>query len=663
MALLSLDVTHRVPYEGGRSFGETGPYVYIEGIAHFEIDPLNEANKSITDIDLAPVNDSGKVSFSSDFVLLKPALPGKGNRTLLLDVVNRGNKTVMFAFNDSTKSNNLAAVNSSGNGFLLNEGYTVVFCGWQADVPRVPGLIGMRSPFAMEGGEHLSGKILNQYQCDEYKELLPLADRYHDLNPALNEIEKEAVLRVGTHPTGEFCEIDRAKWAFVRVEDKDIEEKPCYVRLESGFQSGKIYQLIYTTEGSRIVGLGFCTVRDICTFLKYGTANEGNPVAGELDTAISYGVSQTGRFLRHYLYNGINSDEQGRTSMDGIISHVGGGMRGEFNLRFGQPSKDVCYIIPELFPFTDLTQKDPVTGKEEGLLDIISDTGEVPKVMFTNSSGEYWRGDAALIHTDLETMSDAAEHENVRKYHFAGTQHGPGSYPPILVRESDGLKGDLPFNTVDYRPLLRGCINNMDSWIKNGVLPPPSTHPNFFDGTAVDSHKAYSRFEKLPFVRPTEMILNSVRLDYGPDQHIGRTTKLPPVLGGTFPALVSDVDETFNEVAGIRLPDVSVPVATNTGWNLRHPEIGNQDLMIGITGGLAGWTVPLALSKSDRNKFGDPRPSIEELYDSEEDYIVKVRSEVHKLVTLRYIKDLDAEEIVYKAEVRYRDLISSRDAS
>ena len=226
MTVLSLDVTHRVPYEGGRSFGKTGPYVYMEGIAHFEVDPLHESNQSITDINLAPVNDSGKVNFSSDFALLKPALPGKGNRTLLLDVVNRGNKTVMFAFNDSTKSNNLAAVNSSGNGFLLDNGYTVVFCGWQADVPRVPGLIGMRAPFALERDEHLSGKILNQYQCDEYKQLLPLADRYHDINPALNEMEEDAVLRVGTHPTGEFHEIERAKWSFIRVEDKEIEKNP-----------------------------------------------------------------------------------------------------------------------------------------------------------------------------------------------------------------------------------------------------------------------------------------------------------------------------------------------------------------------------------------------------------------------------------------------------
>ena len=663
MSVLRLDVTHRAPYEGGRSFGKTGPYVYIEGIAHFEIDPLDDANQGVTDIDLAPVNESGKVSFSSDFVLLKPALPGKGNRTMLLDVVNRGNKTVMFAFNDSTKSNNLAAVNSSGNGFLLDNGYTVVFCGWQADVPRVPGLIGMRAPFALQGDEPVSGKIMNQYQCDENQQLLPLADRYHDLNPALDEIEKDAVLRVGTHPTGKFREIERTKWSFVRVEDKEIEKNPCYVRLEGGFQPGKIYQLIYTTSCSRIVGLGFCAVRDICTFLKYGTENEGNPVAGELDTAISYGVSQTGRFLRHYLYNGINADEQGKIAMDGVISHVGGGMRGEFNLRFGQPSKDVCYIIPELFPFTDLTQNDPVTGNKEGLLDRLCDTGHVPKIMFTNSSGEYWRGDAGLIHTDLETMSDAVEHDNVRKYQFAGTQHGPGSYPPILVRESDGLKGDLPFNTVDYRPLLRACIRNMDTWIKKGALPPASTHSNFADGTAVESKDIYRRFEKLPFVRSTEMILNPVRLDYGPDQHIGRTSKLPPAVGDIFPALVSDVDETFNEVSGIRLPDISVPVATNTGWNLRHPDMGNQDLMIGITGGLAGWSVPLAYSKSAREKVGDPRPSIEELYESEKDYMLKVEEEVRKLLALRYIDDFDADGIVCKAKERYRDIVSIHNES
>jgi hypothetical protein len=328
-------------------------------------------------------------------------------------------------------------------------------------------------------------------------------------------------------------------------------------------------------------------------------------------------------------------------------------MRGEFNLRFGQPSKDVCYIMPELFPFTDTPQTDPVTGQTGSLLACLQAHGKVPKIMFTNTSAEYWRGDAALIHTDLVQMTEAPESDDVRRYHFAGAQHGVGVFPPITVRPTDGIRGQLPFNTVDYTPLLRAVLTNLDRWVTLGTPPPPSCHPRLADGTAVPPQTLAAAFAKIPGVRFLPMTLHALRLDYGPETHLGRTLQLPAVEGEAYPALVSAIDTDGNEIAGIRLPDLTVPLATHTGWNLRHQEVGNPDLVIGITGGLAGWTLPFPATRADREATGDPRVSIAERYRSREDYVRQVREAAQILVDKGYVLAEDVSWVEEGATRRY----------
>ena len=295
-----------------------------------------------------------------------------------------------------------------------------------------------------------------------------------------------------------------------------------------------------------------------------------------------------------------------------------------------------------------------MTGRSGSLLARLDETGMAPRTMFVNTSAEYWRGDAALIHTGLETMNDAPELEYVRRYHFAGTQHGSGTFPPEDSLPASSLRGQAPYNAVDYNPLLRACLVNLDRWVTTGEPAPPSRHPSLDDGTAVESHTLRERFEAIPGAvfppRPTR----AIRLDYGPDQALGRTTKLPPGEGETYPALVSDVDDDGNEIGGIRLPDVSVPLASNTGWNLRHPDVGNPDLVIGITGGLMGWTLPFAATREEREATSDPRSSIEERYASEDDYAAKVADAAEALVADGYMLKEDMEGVVESARVRYR---------
>ena len=652
MAITELEITNRTSFASGERFGDVGAYELLEGTARYAVDPSHARNQGITDLELAPRNSVGKVEFSSDFSMLRPVNLDRGNRRILFDVVNRGRKTAL-TFNGVPIPTDATAPLQAGNGYLMRRGYTVVWGGWQADVPPTPGLIGLQGPEAVGPQGPLTGKIMCQFQCNEPTQVFLLADREHLANPAADPEEAEATLTVRDLPNSPAIPVDRSQWAFVRVEDEDVEPQHSHVYMPSGFEPGKIYQLVYTTNVSRIVGLGFVAMRDAVSFLKHAPVSAGNPLAGAIDYAYAIGRSQSGRFLRQYIHTGINEDEEDRTALDGIIPHVAGGMRGEFNLRFGQPSKDVCYIIPEMFPFTDTPQTDPVTGAQGSLLDAIERRGKAPKIMFTNTSAEYWRGDAALIHTDLETLTDAPESPSVRRYHFAGSQHGSGDFPPVEVRANDGIRGQLPFNSVDYAPLLRAALDNLDRWVTTGEEPPVSRHPSLNDGTAVESHTLLERFAELPGVRVPTQTTRAIRLDYGPESHLGRTTKLPADEGAEFPALVADLDESFNERGGIRLPDLSVPVATYTGWNLRDESIGNPNLFIGITGGLAGWTLPLPTTQAERESTGDPRASIEERYASREDYLEQVTRAATDLVSEGYLLEEDVAEVVELAGRKY----------
>jgi len=652
LAITELDITKRTSFASGESFGDVGPYELLEGTAYYAVSPTHPRNQGITDLDLAPTNASGMVEFTADFAMLQPVNPDRGNRRILFDVVNRGRKTALTLNSVPTATDPMAPL-EAGNGYLMRRGYTVVWAGWQADVPPTPGLIGLHAPEA-EGPEGpLTGKIMCQFQCDQPSQVFLLADRQHLANPAADPEEAEATLTVRDLPNSPATPVDRGQWSFVRVEDEDLEPQHSHIYMPSGFEPGRIYQLVYTTTGSRIVGLGFAAMRDAVSFLKYAPATSGNPCVAGIEYAYAMGRSQSGRFLRQYIHTGINEDEEDRVALDGIIPHVAGGMRGEFNLRFGQPSKDVCYIIPEMFPFTDTPQSDPVTGAQGSLLEVLEQRGNVPKIMFTNTSAEYWRGDAALIHTDLQTLTDAPESPSVRRYHFAGCQHGSGDFPPLEVRPADGLKGQLPFNSVDYAPLSRAVLENLDRWVTTGEEPPASRHPSLNDGTAVESHTLLDRFARLPGVKVPTETTRAIRLDYGPEAHLGRTTRLPADEGEEFPALVADLDESFNERGGIRLPDLSVPVATYTGWNLRDESIGNPNLFIGITGGLAGWTLPLPVTRDERERTGDPRASIEERYASREDYLEQVSRAAMELVGEGYMLEEDVEEVVELAGRKY----------
>jgi len=645
MAVTALEIQQRALVLDGEPFGASGAYEKVAGIIRFAHDPAHPRNRDITDLDRAPRNARGLVESWADFYLLRPVDPARGRRTLLLDVPNRGRKVALGMFNSTIRTPDPTTREDFGNGFLLRQGYTVAWCGWQHDVPRRDGLMALSAPAA----QGVSGLVRCQLRPNTATDSLPLADRYHEPYPAADVNDPDAKLTVRAHGGAPAEVIPRTAWRFARRERGDLVTDPRHLHLAGGFKPGHIYEFVYRAGNPPVVGLGFLAVLDVAAWLRFAPAQDGNPCAVQLERAYAFGVSQSGRFLRHMLYLGLNEDEAGRTVFEAVMPHVAGARRGEFNLRFGQPSLNATRAVGSLFPFTAGVQVDPVTGARDGLLRRLAERGRVPKVMLTNSSAEYWRGDCSLIHTDVEGKTDVEPPAGVRIYLLAGTQHTPGALPPLEADPNTGGRGIHRFNVVDYAPLLRAALANLDRWVREGVEPPPSAYPRLGDGSAVRGESLASFFRRIPGVRFPDRLVHPARLDFGPDIERGIAGMLPPNAGEDYPTFVPALDADGNEVAGIRPPELLSPLATFTGWNPRHPEQGAPgDLMQ-----MMGSTLAFARTRAEREAGGDPRLSIEERYATRADYLRHVRERARSLVEACYILEEDVESIVERAGRRY----------
>ena len=654
MAVTKLLITSRQPFAQGRAFGTVGPYEQLDGIVYFAVDPSHAANHLITDIERAPRDASGRVPFSADWRLLRPVEPQRGNHRLLVDIPNRGRGLALRNLN-SAPDVAPSAPPHPGNGFLMQQGYTVVACGWQHDIPSAPGYMRLHAPEVMGVEGPLSGKLVVTFQLNAPAVVQVLANGPHRPHPTHDLDDPEAVLTEQDHEDAPERIIPRDQWAFARLEDDRVVPDASHVYLASGFQSGKVYQVIYTTTGAPVGGLGLLATRDMVACLKYDTAAADNPCAGDVEYAYTLGVSQSGRFLRHFLYLGLNQDEQDRMVFDGLIPHVAGGKHGEFNHRFAQPGSQASRSPNNLFPFSDGVQTDPETGGTDGLLSRLTTSKHLPKVMHTYTSSEYWGGHGALVHMDVTGSHDLEVPEAVRIYHFGGTQHGLGALPLKDTDPGAGLRSQLPFNWTDYRPLLRAALANLDRWVSHGELPPPSRYPRLDDGTAVPAEQAIATFEKFPGVRLPEPLRRFFRFDFGLQK--GVATHIPPRVGAPYPCLVPAVDADGNESCGILLPYQTVPLATYTGWNLRHADIGGAGQILssgGASGGtLLGATIPFAPTREARQATADPRPSIAERYGSKDLYLAQVKQAAQALVGEGYLLAGDVAEIIDQASQLY----------
>ncbi len=585
-------------------------YERIVGRAYFSVDPALPANRAIVDLDKAVRNSAGQVEFSSDLYLLRPKSPAAGNGTVLFEVSNRGGKGMLNMFN-------------RGDQFLFDRGYTLAWIGWQFDVPEQAELLRLYAPVA----KGVTGVVRAEIVVDRREFTHSVADRNHRPYPILKPDDPALSLTVRDRVDGARRPVPRTEWHI---------ENGTAIVMKDGFEPGRLYELVYTAQDPPVAGLGMAAIRDFISHLKSGGAPE-MPVK----RAIAFGVSQSGRFLRAYLYDGFNQDEKNHKVFDGVMAHVAGAGRGSFNLRFAQPSRDghpfFNTLYPtDVFPFTDLEETDPVTGAKGGLLAHAGKAEDWPKIFYTNSSYEYYGRDAALIHSSPDGRKDAPLAPNTRVYFFAGGQHGPAAFPPPHNNMQDYA------NPNPYTWCLRAMLVEMTAWIKDGTQPPASLYPKVSADQAVTPGAV--QFPKIAGVNFPTRTQRAWRADYGPSFAAGIVTQEPPKLGAPFATLVPQVDRDGNELGGIRMPELQAPLATYTGWNLRAPEIGAPEEMFSMQG---SW-IPFARTRQDRERTGDSRLSIEERYKNREDYLEKFAAAGKSLVAAGFLLDGDLPQLLLR---------------
>ncbi len=634
-----LEITRRDVVLNGRTFGAAGPYEKLSGTVHFALDPASPQNRGIVDLSLAPRNAAGLVEFSADFYLLKPVDPARGNGRLLYEAGNRGTKRILPVFQGGLGADDPTTPAEFGNGALMSQGYTLVWMGWQWDVPA--GRMRMAIPIATEAGRAITGLVRGNFIPGANATTASVADRGHQAYPVVDPDSADHVMYVRTHPGDRLTTVPRARWRFTG---------PGTVTLDGGFEAGRIYDVVYRARDPRVIGVGLAGTRDLISFFKHATPAAGN-VAPGIRHAFGWGVSQTGRFLRHFVYEGFNADEQGRVVFDGAFDQVGGAGRGSFNHRFGQQSRDqlqhfnIQYPV-DMFPFTDGDETDPVTGVTDGLLARARASGTVPKFIHLLTNSEYFNRAGSLVHTDVAGTRDVAPPDSSRIYMVASAPHIVGAFPPAPFADVD-FRGQADMNPLVYTPVIRALFRALDAWVVDGTAPPASRYPTLADGTLTSPGAA--GWPAIPGVVLPQSPMTTYRLDFGSEWPRGIVTKEPPGLGAPFVSLVPAVDDAGNGRGGIRLPQVAAPLATHTGWNYRHPSIGAPDRLASEIGAY----FPLARTRADRERSGDGRRSIEERYASRDAYVGQVALAALTLVQERYLLAEDVPEMLAQAAAHY----------
>jgi hypothetical protein len=633
LMLTDLEISSQHAVLEGKTFGSVGPYEQLHGSARFAVDPDNVQNARIVDIDLAPRNADGLVTCRADIWILRPVEPERGNGALMYHVVNRGKKGVLGTYNLAVASPRPETEAHFGDGYLMEAGYTVAACGWQADVPtETPEdkhLMTFDVPVPTRNGEPITGPVGCEIIVDEPCDLHSLGSRFHTPYEVAEGTEQTATLTVREKPYDEHRPIARGAWQFERMSDG----RPA-IRYPAGFEPGLIYSLVYTGRDPRVMGLGFASTRDFVSCLKYET-DRFDALRGTVSVsrAHAFGSSQSGRFLRHLVYEGFNEDEHHRKVFDGLFVNVAGGGLGSFNHRFAQPSRhssahfDVYYPT-EQFPFTDLPETDPIANRTAGLLDRSEASNTIPRIFYTNTSTEYWNRSASLTHTDLTGSEDLDVHPSVRIYHFAGSQHGPADLPTS--------PDPLPKNPVNFRFAHRALLAALDQWVASDEDPPESQHSSISDGTLVTPEEVRNVWPESGLTLPSNP-REPARLNHGRDWAKGVIENEPPLVGERYTLLVPNVDSDGNEQAGIRLPEVAVPLGAFAGWRLRSEEMGATWAMIGLQGFWHPFSPEVARSR----------------YENREGYITRCRASAETLVEEGYLLARDLPRIEARAGQMY----------
>ena len=632
------------PTFDGRAFGNVGPYEKLAGHVEGELDAADPHNSVITDLALAPRNANGKVAYATDIMILRPVDRSKGNHKVWYELTNRGGVLAFSQFNDASGGgNDPTQAADAGNGFLMRQGYSVLISGWDTSAPPGGGRFTMKAPVAVNpDGSSIAGPAMEEFVIDDTRTTIaPLT------YPAATLDKSAATLTVRVRYEDEPSLVPADKWDFANGAGTAIRLSP-----QAPFRQGTLYEFVYQAKNPVVAGMGFAAIRDLASFLRseqHDSDGNANPLVGEATAIYTACVSQPCRTMHDFLWLGFNTDEGGKRAVDGIVNWIGGATGIYMNYRFAQPFRThrqhIARWFPEFqWPFTNQVLHDPVTAKTDGRLARCSVDNTCPRIFEVNSANEYWAKNMAVSLVDAQGKDLPTEPANVRSYFMASLPHQGGFGAPGRGMCQQN-RNPLVANAV-----LRALLVAMDQWVTAGAEPPPSRLPHLADGTlAPPLPQDGQGFPQIPGVKYNGRMHTGDLFDYGPKFDRGVLTTLPPRIVGTpYSALVPKTDPNGNDIAGIRLPEVAVPLATYTGWNLRATPEGGDDGCDHFGQGIA-----FARTKAERIAAGDPRPSLEERYRSQADYVNRVTSAAKKLADDRLLLDEDVQAYIERAQTTF----------
>ena len=630
---------------GGYSFPGVGQYEVITGIATGEVNPNSLQNSVITDIKLAPVNGNGNVVYQHNFYILKPVNLKQGNHKMMYEPPNRGGKTYQTLNNTPTGTNDPAALTDPdmlANSFLWTRGYTTVWTGWENNLGPLNGLVATAVlPVAFQD------KISQTITGPGYEYIVTGAASFTLAYPAASSDKTNAKLTHRIHLDDPPQDVPASGWAYTDANNTAI-------KLTTGnFTSNDIYEFSYTAKNPTVNALGLAAIRDFNSFLRYASQDDmgtPNPLKGDVTRIYTETSSQPGRTLNDFVHLGFNQDENGMKVFDGMMQWIAAGDGLNMNYRWSQTkrtnrNRQELLYLEGLFPFANQTLTDPISGTTDGRYKKCSESNTCPLAMEFYSANEYWVKAGSLMSTDPMGKVDLPDHPQARLYLLSSKQHGGAGDPT-----SKGLCQQF-LNPLDSAPVQRALWEDLDQWSTRNIAPPPSQVPKLSDGTLVPPlPQEKVGFPKIPGVTYTGLKTTRYRFNLGPDFYQTFIPTInPPVItppyednpanGAIYPSYVPKTDSDGNDIAGIRLPELTVPLATYTGWGLRSGVWANDGCEA------SGQYIPFKATAAERMAAGDPRPSVQERYPSFAMYRSGVMRAIDDLVRGRFMLCDDAGNV------------------
>jgi alpha/beta hydrolase family protein len=637
--------TSQSPTFGGYSWPGVGQYEKLAGKAFGEVDPNDPKNAIIVDVGLAPRNARGNVEYAFDFYILKPINLSAGSHKVMYEPPNRGGKTWTSLARVTGGGNDPGSITDPtvlANSFLMPRGFTMVWSGW--DFAAGTNSANFNSTITLPVAKSAGGSSITG---PAFEYIVSPGASYNLNYPAATLDKNQAKLTHRVHLDDVPVAVPASGWNYNAA-------GTAISLAGSSFVANDIYEFSYTAKDPTVNGLGFAAIRDWNAWLRYETADDfgtPNPLSGDITRIYTEISSQPGRTLNDFRHLGFNQAENGKKVFDGMMQWISAGDGINMNYRFSQPGRTERnrqdHLFAEgVFPFANVMTHDPLTGKTDSRLARCEATNTCPVAAEIYSANEYWVKAASLLHTTPDGKTDLPDSPFSRDYFISSHQHGTGN----AASKGNCQQFQNPLNSA---PIQRALFLALDDWT-NGKLPPPSRIPRLFDGNLVPPlPQSGVGFPHIPGVTYTGLKTTRYLFNYGPGYYDGGPTGgvatiNPPLItppyqdnpanGPIYPSFVPTTDSDGNDIAGVRLPDVTVPLATYTGWALRAGPQANDGCES------SGQYIPFARTQADRIASGDPRPSVEERYPSFGEYYSEVIRAIDGLVKDGFMLCEDADD-------------------